>query len=127
MNLEIGTVYRVVVTKILTRGIVVQHVGMADTEFIHISNLSAKFVSNINDVVSIGAEVDALCVLGKVTGKPELSLRHLDHEPLYNTRSTQSRQSSAPTDSFEAMLAASTKCLEEKVRMSEARSKRKRK
>ena len=127
MDLKLGKVYHVIVTKILTRGIIVSHAGVEDTEFIHISNLSAKFVSNINDIIKIGDEVDALCVTGKISGSPELSLRHLNCNSSYNTRGKKPQPSTSPVDSFESMLAASNKCLEAKMRTLESRSKRRRK
>lgn len=125
MKLEVGTAYPVIVTKILARGIVVQHEDSPETEFIHISNLSSKFVADITDVVHVSEHLTALCILGKVTGKPELSLKHIDHKPLYNARGGQHK--AAHVSSFEDMLSASTKCLEEKLRITESRAQRKHK
>lgn len=74
MDLEIGQRYKVTITRILRRGIIVQINGTEFTEFIHISKLSDRFVANISDIVTVGDVIDATAVPG-AGDRPELSLQ----------------------------------------------------
>lgn len=75
--IEEDVLYSVIVTKLLTRGIIVQVGETGNTEFIHISRISKQFVSNITDFVSVGTCLTTKGVSGK-DGKIELSLIHLN-------------------------------------------------
>lgn len=67
--------YHVTVKKILPNGIIVIH-SDNDSDFIHVSNVSDKFVEHVEDFVKVGQEFEAQCIVGKF--KPvELSLKHL--------------------------------------------------
>lgn len=60
--LELNNHYSVTVVKVLERGAVVAISGIDNkTGFIHISNISESFVSNINDYLSVGQTYDAVC------------------------------------------------------------------
>lgn len=73
MTLQIGDTYDVEVVKILPFGAVVK---MSDnsTELVHISNISDKFVKDINDYLEIGKIYKVDCVSGSVKEK-ELSMK----------------------------------------------------
>ena len=75
MQLKLGEKYSVTVQKILQYGIIV---SMEDgsTEFIHISKISDKYVSDIADFVSVGDTYQALACVGKKQDV-ELTLAHL--------------------------------------------------
>lgn len=68
MKLEVGKTYEVEVVKILSYGAIVK---MSDntTQLIHISNISDKFVRDVNDFVKLGSKIKVDCIEGKV--KPE--------------------------------------------------------
>ncbi len=68
MKLVVGETYDVKVEKILPYGAIVR---MSDnsTQLIHISNISEKFVRDVNDYVSVGDTLKADCIKGNV--KPE--------------------------------------------------------
>lgn len=73
MELIIGNDYKVVVTKIIQSGIIVE-LEDKSTQLIHISNLSDKFVSDINLMFAVGDVANATAIAGKV--KPvELSIK----------------------------------------------------
>lgn len=73
MTLQIGDTYDVEVVKILPFGAVVK---MSDnsTELVHISNISDKFVKDINDYLELGKIYKVDCVSGSVKEK-ELSMK----------------------------------------------------
>lgn len=73
MALQIGDTYDVEVVKILPFGAVVK---MSDnsTELVHISNISDKFVKDINDYLEIGKIYKVDCISGSVKEK-ELSMK----------------------------------------------------
>lgn len=73
MTLQIGDTYDVEVVKILPFGAVVK---MSDnsTELVHISNISDKFVKDINGYLEIGKMYKVDCVSGSVKEK-ELSMK----------------------------------------------------
>lgn len=73
MDLTVGEKYKVVAERILERGIVAR-LEDGTTQFIHISQLSDRFVKNISDVITVGEEYEASCIVSKVKGA-ELSLR----------------------------------------------------
>lgn len=68
MKLVVGETYDVTVEKILPYGAIVR---MKDnsTQLIHISNISERFVKDVNDFVAVGETLKADCIAGKV--KPE--------------------------------------------------------
>lgn len=68
MKLVVGETYAVTVEKILPYGAIVK---MSDgtTQLIHISNISERFVKDINDYVKVGETIQADCIKGNV--KPE--------------------------------------------------------
>lgn len=78
MELQKGKAYDVIVTKILQRGIIVQIEDSEDTEFIHISKLSTKYVSDISQIVNVGSTYTAIGVYDDVRNKVGLSLKHVD-------------------------------------------------
>lgn len=53
MELKIGQKYEIEVIKILKYGIIVK-LDDESTQFIHISNLSDKFISDISDILNVG-------------------------------------------------------------------------
>lgn len=68
MKLTIGQTYEVEVVKVLSYGAIVK---MEDnsTQLLHISNISEKFVRDVNDFVKVGEKIKVDCIEGKV--KPE--------------------------------------------------------
>lgn len=68
MKLVIGQTYEVKVEKIVGYGAIVK---MEDgtTQLLHISNISDRFVKNIEDYVKVGDTIKVDCIVGKV--KPE--------------------------------------------------------
>ena len=68
MKLTVGETYEVEVVKILTYGAIVK---MEDnsTQLLHISNISEKFVRDVNDFLKVGDKIKVDCIEGKV--KPE--------------------------------------------------------
>lgn len=124
MNIQEGQVYKVVVTKILPRGIIVQIQNTSDTEFIHISKLSVKFVSDISKLVTVGDKLEAICIQGK--DRLELSLQHLHLESLYKHVERKQLPPKKST-SVEDMIAAVERDFKEKQRASDSRLRRKQK
>ena len=129
MNIQEGQVYNVVVTKILPRGIIVQIQGTSDTEFIHISKLSVKFVSDISKLVTVGDKLEAVCIQGK--NRLELSLQHLHLESLYKhverKQLPPKKSTKQKSISVEDMIAAVERDFKEKQRASDSRLRRKQK
>lgn len=85
MELELGKKYNVKVIKLLDFGIVVKMLDEPEycTELIHVSQISDKFVKNIESFVSVGNEYEAEAVSGNGKGKDvQLSLKHLHIEPI---------------------------------------------
>lgn len=68
MKLTVGQTYEVEVIKVLSYGAIVK---MSDntTQLLHISNISEKFVRDVNDFVKVGSKIKVDCIQGKV--KPE--------------------------------------------------------
>lgn len=58
MNIEPNSEYEVEVIRIVKSGVIVK-LEDSSTELIHISNLSNRFVSKIEDVVSVGDKLKA--------------------------------------------------------------------
>lgn len=73
MILDIGQTYDCEVVKILSFGIVMK-MEDGSTELVHISNISDKFVKDINDYVSVGDNCKVDCIAGSVKEK-ELSMK----------------------------------------------------
>lgn len=85
MELELGKKYKVKVIKLLDFGIVVKMLDEPEyrTELIHVSQISDRFVKNIESFVSVGNEYEAEAVSGNGKGKDvQLSLKHLHIEPI---------------------------------------------
>lgn len=85
MELELGKKYNVKVIKMLDFGIVVKMLDEPEycTELIHVSQISDRFVKNIESFVSVGNEYEAEAVSGNGKGKDvQLSLKHLHIEPI---------------------------------------------
>lgn len=85
MELELGKKYNVKVIKLLDFGIVVKMLDVPEycTELIHVSQISDKFVKNIESFVSVRNEYEAEAVSGNGKGKDvQLSLKHLHIEPI---------------------------------------------
>ncbi len=126
--IELGKEYQVAVIKILDRGIVVQLKDTQYTEFIHISKLSTRYVSDIHAYVKVGDEFSALCIQGD--GKRELSLKHLQLAPIYENAGSKKElteeDSNTKTKShLDEMIAASNLSLMEKLNTMQARAVRK--
>lgn len=74
MKLTVGETYEVEVVKVLKYGAIVK---MSDdtTQLLHISNISERFVRDVNDFVKVGEKIKVDCIEGKV--KPEeLSIKN---------------------------------------------------
>lgn len=126
MDLQLGNTYKIVVTRILQRGIVVQFQDNLDTEFIHISKLSTKFVSDISKLVQVGDCFEAVCV--KSATRLELSLKHLNLESLYkNVDRKCLEKHDQPKPSLDEMIASAEAIFKDKRRDADARLKRRRK
>lgn len=85
MELELGKKYNVKVIKLLDFGIVVKMLDEPGycTELIHVSQISDKFVKNIESFVNVSDEYEAEAVSGNGRGKEvQLSLKHLHIEPI---------------------------------------------
>ncbi len=85
MELELGKKYNVKVIKLLDFGIVVKMLDVPEycTELIHVSQISDKFVKNIESFVSVNDEYEAEAVSGNGRGKEvQLSLKHIHIEPI---------------------------------------------
>ena len=129
MKIQEGQMYEVTVIKILPKGIIVQIKGTSDTEFIHISKLSVKFVSDISKLVHVGDTLEAVCIHGKE--KLELSLQHLHLESLckYVERKKlpEEKTTRQQVSSLDDMIAAVERDFKEKQRATDSRLKRRRK
>ncbi len=68
MKLVVGQTYDAEVTKILSYGAIVK-MDDNSTQLLHISNISDRFVRDVNDFVKIGDKIKVDCIEGKV--KPE--------------------------------------------------------
>lgn len=117
MSIKPGQEYPITVTKLKERGIIVQIDGTPDTEFIHISKLSTKFVSNIASLVAVGDKLIAIAIEGK--DKTELSLQHLHLESLNKTErhkksSNKTNDATSTKPSLDDMIAAAERDLKEK-------------
>lgn len=126
MDLQLGNKYKVTVTRILQRGIVVQFLNTSDTEFIHISKLSTKFVSDISKLVHVGDCFEAVCVKGST--RLELSLKHLNLESLYKNvdrKCIENYDQQKP--SLDEMIASAESIFKDKKRDTDARLRRRRK
>lgn len=117
MELQKGQSYEVTVTKLLQRGVIVQINDTEDTEFIHISKLSAKFVSDISKIVNVGDTYTAIAVYNPEYSRVELSLKHINyaqhrksHSAVHSMKSEQRKQS------LDDMIAAADSVLKEKQR-----------
>ncbi len=78
MSLELGKVYNVTVSRIIERGVVVAVSGYSSTGFIHISEISDKYVTSISDFVTVGETYEAICI---DTVKASFSLKPLKLSP----------------------------------------------
>lgn len=109
-HIKVDVNYDVEVVKVLGYGMIVR---MPDnsTELIHISNMSDKFVANVSDYAKVGDKFNALAVPGKQR-EVELSLKHLNIQPIYHAENVQRAQDM----SFEQMI-------EESLNSKEARDK----
>lgn len=126
MDLQLRNTYKIVVTRILQRGIVVQFQDNPDTEFIHISKLSTKFVTDISKLVQVGDCLEAVCVKG--SNRLELSLKHLNLESLYkNVDRKCLEKHDQPKPSLDEMIASAESIFKDKRRDADARLKRRRK
>ena len=68
MKLTVGQTYEVEVVKVLSYGAIVK-LEDNSTQLLHISNISEKFVRDVNDFVKVGEKIKVDCIEGKV--KPE--------------------------------------------------------
>lgn len=68
MQLKVGETYEVEVVKVLSYGAIVK-MEDGSTQLLHISNISEKFVRDVNDFVKVGEKIKVDCIEGKV--KPE--------------------------------------------------------
>ena len=74
MKLTVGETYEVEVIKILKYGAIVK-MSDGSTQLLHISNISEKFVRDVNDFLKVGDRIKVDCIEGKV--KPEeLSIKN---------------------------------------------------
>lgn len=121
--IEEGTLYPVIVTKLLARGIIVQLDDTGSTEFIHISRISNQFVSNIADFVSVGESLVAKGVKGK-DGMTELSLIHLNlnHQNLKQTKVT---DAASRDKRLNEMIAAAELSMYDKIGRVQTKTERK--
>lgn len=125
MKIQEGQMYEITVVKILPKGIIVQIKGTSDTEFIHISKLSTKFVSDISKLVQVGDCFEAICVKGST--RLELSLKHLNLESLYkNVDRNCLEKHNQPKSSLDEMIASAEAIFKDKRRDADARLKRRR-
>lgn len=62
MKLELNQTYSVTISKIMERGAVVTVAGQEGTGFIHISEISDRYVTAIAEFVSVGETYDATCI-----------------------------------------------------------------
>lgn len=77
MELELGKFYPVRIFKIIKAGALVKIEGSEDTELIHLSNISDKYVEKVEDFVKVGDLYEAVAIKGKAH-PIELSLRHVN-------------------------------------------------
>lgn len=131
--LEVGKNYDVIVTKILSKGIIVQIGNTEYTDFIHISKISTEYVSNINEFVHVGDRLSALAIIRGGKGEnsePELTLKHLNLKSLYNIDDSNSNAELIAEVSdgrnLDAMIAAANLSLQDKVKTIKSRTERKR-
>ena len=73
MKLTVGETYEVEVIRVLKYGAIVK---MSDdtTQLLHISNISERFVRDVNDFVKVGDKIKVDCIKGKVKDE-ELSIK----------------------------------------------------
>lgn len=76
MKLEVDKTYDVVAVRPTKSGVIVRVVEDGSTELIHVSNISDRFVKDVNDFVEFGNSYQAKCIEG-YDGRLQLSLKHL--------------------------------------------------
>ena len=114
--IETGKLYPVTVLKILGTGIIVHIKDTNYTEFIHISEISTDYVSNINEYISIGSEYMAKGQISKF-GAPEFTLKHLGLKPMKSKPDfVTPKQMPKNPKSFEDMIAAAEQDFKDKQR-----------
>lgn len=120
MELVVGKKYDVVVIKIVEKGVIVE-LEDKSTEFIHVSQLSNRYVSNIEDIIAIGDSKTASCIKGKVKSA-ELSFKEskVDHKP---TKSYWLEPSARPD--LDEMIEASNRHYQEKMSSKGRRNRKK--
>ena len=74
-NLSVGTSYKVKVSKILEYGAVVEVQDQGGDGWIHISEIRDGHVKKVEDELSLGQLLDALCIGKNARGTPQLSLK----------------------------------------------------
>lgn len=132
--IEEGKIYDITVTKILSKGIIVQINDSEFTEFIHVSKISHEYVSNINEFVKVGDRLTAYAIKRnshKNRNEPELSLLHLHLQSSSNISfstdaRTHSSESSAETR-LEDMIQSANLTLRDKLQTLQTRTERRRK
>ena len=123
--LEIGSVVEGVVTGIQTYGAFVMLDG-GQTGLIHISEITAKFVKNVGDFVTIGDRIKVkVLALDEKTGNAKLSIKALDEMPARKHRRQEtlsSRMVSKINDprAFDALTTYRDRIISEKQLESEA-------
>lgn len=81
MKLELGQLYQVTIIKLVQSGIIVQvGTSTSDTQFIHKSKISKRFVDDISKFVQVGQQLKAEAVVG-VINPIELSLLNMNIQP----------------------------------------------
>ena len=127
-DIKEGSFYPVTVTKLLARGIVVKLDDTGTTEFIHISKISKKFISNIADFVNVGNRLVAKGIRGK-NGTNELSLIHLHlGEPGQKVKEVHAEEvnEDPAVKNLNDMIAAAELSMHDKMGVIQARTERKR-
>lgn len=133
MELKIGNKYNVKVSKIIKVGIIVE-LDDGSTQLIHVSNISNKYVSNIEDFVTVGNTYEATCQEGKINAT-ELTLRplnleakrsnfnHKERNNVFNEHKDERKQHShdncsttQDNDDLDSMIASMNKDYEDKIR-----------
>ena len=121
MELQNNEIYKVKVTKILKNGIIVE-LQNGDTEFIHISEISDDFVSDIKSIVDVNQTIDCKCFYKTKLNKSVLSVKRMHYRsPKPNTNKCNQQY-----NNLDKMIKEAQKSYEDKTRTKERRSRNRR-
>jgi len=111
-SVQIGDVVDCVVEQIMPYGVFVRILATKQRGMIHISELSANFIKKVEDVLSVGQEIEASVIKIDEKGRIDLSIKKLEEKALVSQQATITKEDK---DSFEKRLSNFLKNSESKI------------